>query len=186
MSVSLQQVYIACATELDCAGFESHIIGKFIGFQSEHRGSETCALPDDLETQKKVFRAVGTPQPTRALCLGLGSFSRHQEQAHKSSVQLYAFKAMLKGFDIPESKAIVHDPAFSIVDRLFVQSFGMATQADPESALQELVCEEPTLIFQPFLPFRVMELVLKQNWSPCLLKNVLLLGTKLDGWLNDQ
>jgi hypothetical protein len=97
MCINVQKVYSACASELDYSGFESHIIGKLTDFQLEYHASEMCATPADVETQKKVFRAVGTPQPTRALCLGLGTFSRSKGGVETSSVQLYAFKAMLKG-----------------------------------------------------------------------------------------
>lgn len=103
-----------------------------------------------------------------------------------SSVQLYMFKVMLEAFDIPSAKTAVHDPAFTGVERSFIRSFGFSATDDSDTALQELICEEPTLVFHPYLPYPALELVLKQNWRPEYLKNVILFGSKLDGWLNDQ
>lgn len=118
--------------------------------------------------------------------MGLGKIAEDEDHAYTATIQLYAFNILLEAFGIPVSMASVHDPMFKETDKAFVRSFGLNIPDTPEMALMNLVCHEPTLIFNPFLPFGVLELILKQNWRQETLKNVILLGARLDGWLNDQ
>lgn len=148
----------------------------------------TCVfhIAEAIKLQKKIFRAVGTSLPVRALCLGLGEMARSEDHAYTGTVQLYAFNILLDAFEIPVSRASVHDPMFEEADKAFVRSFGLNIPDTFANAMEDLVCEEPTLVFNPFLPFGVLELILKQNWKRDTLQNVILFGAKLDGWLNDQ
>lgn len=56
---------------------------------------------------------------------------------------------------------------------------------DPALALATLACEEPTIVYYPFLPLQVLEQIFVQNWKPELLKNLILSGNGLSDWLSD-
>lgn len=101
-------------------------------------------------------------------------------------MQLHAFETLLEAFGIPHESAAVHDPAFTEADEVFIRNLGYTVPVTAEEASKDLVCEEPTLVFSPFAPYPVLELLLKRNWRPEYLQNVILLSPKLTGWLNDQ
>lgn len=79
----------------------------------------------------------------------------------------------------------MHDPGFNQTDDDFINTFGYTLVTDPALALRALSCEEPTVVYHPYLPLRVLEQIFVQNWKPELLKNLILFGNELSDWLSD-
>jgi hypothetical protein len=126
--------------------------------------------------------------PTKALCLALGSLTHHHDLGFtvNSSAQLAAFVALLEAFGIEKSSARIHDPAFSDWDREFLKEMGLQTPDSPQEAREQLQCNEPTIVFMPYLPYPVIELLYASNWDLSRLKNVIIINCQIGGWLDDE
>jgi hypothetical protein len=114
----------------------------------------------------------------------LGTFSNSKDDGYASSAQFFTLRCLTEAFDIPASSVIIHDPAFTDEDRMFIRSFGYSTPDNPAEAVADLVCNEPTLVLMTYLPYPVIEFFMSHNWSKDLLKNVILVSPELNGWLN--
>lgn len=182
----LEDLYGIIAGKLDQRGVGWDISGELARTCQDGTGSLISFTKASAQAHKKIYRAVGTKLPSRALCLGLGTLTLSENRATPSIVQLYAFQAMIAAFDIPTTKISMHDPMFTATDKKFLTSFGFSLPETAAAARAELICKESTFVFAPFLPFRVLELIFKQNWEQGYLENVLLCGPELSGWLNDQ
>lgn len=135
-----------------------------------------------------ICRSNGVETPRKALCLGLGQLEKSQlvnNHIH-SFMQYPVFERMLESLNIPHSSAALHDPAFSALDKHFLKLEGFNLPSDHDEANRQLVCHAPTLVFCPFVPYFVFEHLLAANWNPERLSNVVLIGTKIHGWLDDE
>lgn len=126
------------------------------------------------------------PRPTRALCLGLGSLSDTRYSITRSASQLAAFQSILSSLDISPNNVRMHDPCFTDEDREFLRGLGYGLPQNAEEARIDLIYETPTLVFAPYLPYPVIELLFERNWTPERLKNVIMVATHLEGWLDDE
>ena len=130
------------------------------------------------------------PRPTRAVCLGLGTFSTGPRtepyDPQRTGARLATFLHLLDIFDINATAATCHDPRFSARDKAFLRSFNLSLPVSPEEAKADLVSDEATLFFCPYLNYDVYEQIFKQNWSAARLKNIIIVGSALDGWLDDE
>lgn len=150
----------------------------------------TLATVDIAETLLDImvhYDNSTLPRPTRAICLGLGTFSTGPRtepyDPQRTGAQLAAFLHLLDVFDIDAAAAKCHDPRFSARDKAFLRSFNLSLSNAPEEAI---VSDVPTLFFCPYLNYDVYEQIFKQNWSAARMKNVIIVGSALDGWLNDE
>ena len=152
----------------------------------------TACCPD--LTLKQAFtrqtfhdnEASHLPHPIRALCLGLGTLSDPDYNPTRSASQLTAFQAFLEVLSIPPEDVKMHDPNFSEEDKAYLTSLGYGLPKDAEEAKQDLICTVPTLVFAPYLPYPVFELLFERNWSQERLCNIVIIGTALEGWLDDE
>ena len=123
-------------------------------------------------------------RPVQALCLGLGPLNYPDHD--RSASQLVAFQAFLEAWSIPPERVKMHDPRFTDEDKHHLSSLGYQLAKSPEDAQEDLVCGAPTFVFAPYLPYPVIELLFERNWSPGRLSNLVIIGTPLEGWLDDE
>lgn len=116
------------------------------------------------------------------LCLALGRL----DQAQNSLRQLAALQDFLKTFSLQPADAKCHDPWFSAEDKALLEEMGFAIPENAAEARKQLRLDKPTLFVTFFLPFPVIEQLFRENWSPQRLGNIVMIGCRLEGWLDDE
>lgn len=188
-------IYEAQSADLEVMGFMAALDGK----SPSPTTSELSAWADSLAMGDRPaikasmasvlarYNDTNLLRPTRAVCLALGTFTLSDSpDAERAGAQLAAFVRLLNGFGIDKTSVKCHDPRFTSEDIEFLCSLGFDVPGYPEESKADLICDEPTLLFLPFLPFPVYELIFQLNWSPARLKNVVMVAPQLEGWLDDQ
>ena len=188
-------MYAAQSADLKAMGFMTALDGESLAPST----LKVPAWADSLETGDHSattgsmasilarYDDTSLPRPTRAVCLALGTFALSDSpDAERAGAQLAAFVRLLEIFGIDKMSVKCHDPRFTSEDKAFLRSLGFGVPGSPEESKADLICNEPTLLFLPFLPFPVYELLFQLNWSPAKLRNVVMIAPQLEGWLDDQ
>ena len=124
----------------------------------------------------------GPPVPKKAICLALRQVAFTEDNvlmSTRGATQLAAFSAMLEGFGIARSDAVVYDPYFKETDRTLLRSLGfdapeIAFGSEKEPAMPHL--EETTLLWSPGYYAHTLW---TRNWGPeDLHKIVVIEGTE--------
>lgn len=187
-------VYKAQSADLEAMGFMSALDSASRSqtliptFAADSFGGPSATI-ESVAAILARYEDSSLPRPTRAVCLALGTFARSNDGgSERAGAQLAAFVRLLDIFGIDTNKTSVkcHDPRFTGEDEAFLRSLGFDLPGSSEEAKTDLVCDEPTLLFLPFLPFPVHELIYQLNWSPARLKNIVMVAPQLEGWLDDQ
>ena len=190
-----QAMYEAQSADLNAMGFMAALDGESLspGIPKVPARADSLLTGDRFAITASIasilarYKDTSLPRPTRAVCLALGTFTLSDSpDAERAGAQLAAFIRFLDIFGIDKTSVKCHDPRFTSEDKTFLRSLGFGVPESPEESKADLVCDEPTLLFLPFLPFPVYELIFQLNWSPARLKNVIIIAPQLEGWLDDQ
>ncbi|KAL7010309.1 sensitivity to red-light reduced protein [Cystobasidiomycetes sp. EMM_F5] len=153
------------------------------------------ALKGWMQALRGIYKEDQIPVVSDSVCLALGHLRRHKSRdaplelgdPYKPSFcQLAAYMHLLSAFGLDVSVAKLHDPAFTKEDKAFLHGLGFMIPESPEEALLQLRFDVPTLVVMWFLPFPVIELILKINWDKRRLGNIVMIGHKIEGWLDDE
>jgi len=104
----------------------------------------------------------------------------------KSASQLVVFMHLLNAFSIDPSRASIYDPAFTLLDKHFLGSLGLHIPSSAKDISATLRLEEPTVVFLPYLPYPAIEQLFALNWDRATLSNLIIVGPKYEGWLDDE
>ncbi|SCV69155.1 BQ2448_2175 [Microbotryum intermedium] len=121
------------------------------------------------------------PPPTCAVCLGLGTLTA----SPKSQEQYLLLEALQDELgNLLNKPTEIYDPVFDPQDIEYLVGRGLlplqTESTYPPSAQHDLVFDSPTLLYMPHCPRSLFDLLLERSWSRTGLKNLIILGNRLD------
>ncbi|KAH9901185.1 hypothetical protein C8Q73DRAFT_662608 [Cubamyces lactineus] len=143
------------------------------------RASEELAHGDWLrETQQSLRESLEEAFPASdaapsVLCLGLGSPASSRD----ARAQLAFLLAACDDLSIDRTNVAAFDPVFAPQDLELLAQLRLTALPDNRQASYEL--RSPTIVFMPHCDLHLYENLLRENWSPAQLPNVLLIANRL-------
>ncbi|KAG8904961.1 hypothetical protein FRB99_000963 [Tulasnella sp. 403] len=123
---------------------------------------------------RDIVTQTGETLPKTALCLGLG----RPTVSVDSRYQLLLFMEVLKDFYIPRNSVEIFDPTFDPDDIKELESIGFTVHQENKKG--QYTFNDLTLVYMPHTPKRLYEWILRANWMPHQLPNIILLGNDLE------
>ncbi|SGY73364.1 BQ5605_C005g03286 [Microbotryum silenes-dioicae] len=118
-------------------------------------------------------QSTACPTPTCAVCLGLGTLT----DSPKSQEQYLLLEALQDELGTLLTKPTeVYDPVFDPQDIEYLVARGLL----PLQTEHDLIFDTPTLLYMPHCPRSLFDLVLERSWSRKGLKNLIILGNRLE------
>ncbi|KAI0340597.1 SRR1-domain-containing protein [Trametopsis cervina] len=133
-----------------------------------------CAklLRDALKTLSPLHSEL--PQ-VKVLCLGLGSPSASRD----ARAQLAFLLEVCDDLILERSTVAVYDPAFTDEDDQLLAALRLKRLPDSENRDAAYPLAEPTIVFMPHCDLQLYENLLRSNWSPDRLPQVVLIANRL-------
>ncbi|SCZ97623.1 BZ3500_MvSof-1268-A1-R1_Chr4-3g07308 [Microbotryum saponariae] len=118
-------------------------------------------------------QSTACPTPTCAVCLGLGTLTDSPE----SQEQYLLLEALQDELGTLLTKPTeTYDPVFDPQDIEYLVARGLL----PLQTEHDLIFDTPTLLYMPHCPRFLFDLLLERSWSRKGLKNLIILGNRLE------
>ncbi|KAI0336322.1 hypothetical protein GY45DRAFT_1222945, partial [Cubamyces sp. BRFM 1775] len=144
--------------------------------------SEELAHGDWLrETQRPLRESLEEAFPASdaapgVLCLGLGSPASSRD----ARAQLAFLLAACDDLSIDRTNVAAYDPVFAPQDLELLARLRLT--ALPDNRVPSYGIRSPTIVFMPHCDLHLYENLLRENWSPAQLPNVLLIANRLSDY----
>jgi len=141
-------------------GWSDHLVQCLDKFLSKHR--------------KSFF-------PVKGLCLGLGS----PMESLNARAQLSGLIRICKHFGLAHDNVRIYDPVFTPVDRQGLADMQFIVETEDKNGEYDLG-ERPLLLFMPHCDVELHERLLRRNFSPESLSNVLMIANDLSVYVESK
>lgn len=139
--------------------------------------SNFCASVDFMNVVESIFSS--TEENNNCLdiiCYGIGSMLHSKtSQAQLSFISLLKTRLSNK-----LRTALIFDPILSSIDTLFLQKNDWNVISSNEEGKRK--AESPTVFFMPHCPLALYNNVLKSNWNPSALSQLIIIGNSFDSY----
>jgi hypothetical protein len=131
---------------------------------------------------RQALSAVDTQATINVLlCLGLGS----PHSSINARLQLALLLDLCECFSIDPSRVAIYDPVFVEEDLKLLKGFKFNVL--PEGKHECVVLDQlPTLLYMPHCDKHLYESILRSNWTPHVLPNVLFLTNRLKDYVENN
>lgn len=134
------------------------------------------------EALKRLGSFTNDSTGVHILCLGLGS----PNASVNARMQLALLLDICDALSIKPSQVSIYDPVFSEEDLEFLKRLEFDLLSEASKPETHVISTFPTILYMPHCDREVYESVLRSNWTPRGLSEVILLANRLMDYVENQ